>query len=264
MIRNAPNFDIEPGVPVTGHPIPTISYFTSRAIQVQTSIGLRAATEVTIFGANFLIRAVEPDVLINGQPLAVYRIADDFQSITGYFFGTLTHPVQIIVDYGLGVRGEWTEPVAITIAFCSPQYYLLNLNRLPRGTVLIGGVNFNVPVSTTNVTAIKLALQGGASPLQRLNEEFVAAQLSLNFAGGSGSPTAFSALQGHLSNYGLNFAPVTLSNGFPFTPNSTLNDLFEQARLAIRDQRTQDMPALADIFDLLNGNAPQCPGLGRR
>jgi hypothetical protein len=152
----------------------------------------------------------------------------------------------------------------ITIPFCSPQYYLLNLNRLPRGTVLIGGVNFNVPVSAANTTAIKLALQGGAAPLQRLNEEFVAAQLSFNSAGGGGSPVAFSALRSRLSNYGLSFAPVTLSNNFLFTPNSTLNDLFEQARFAIRDQRTSDMLALADLFDLLNGNDPHCPGLGKR
>jgi hypothetical protein len=110
MRRIAPNFAIEPGVPVTGHPLPTISYVTGREIQVQIATGQRTATEVTIHGSNFLIRAVEPEVLINGQPLVSYRIADDFQSITGYFFGVLTQPMQVIVDYGLGVRGEWTGP----------------------------------------------------------------------------------------------------------------------------------------------------------
>jgi hypothetical protein len=107
-MQHASNFNIEPGVPVTGYPLPSISYFTSRKIQVQTATGQRAATELTIYGANFLIRAVDPEVLINGQPLVSYQIADDFQSIIGYFFGELTQPVYIIVDYGLGVRGEWT------------------------------------------------------------------------------------------------------------------------------------------------------------
>ncbi len=107
-MQNASNFNIELGIPVTGYPLPIISYFTSRKIRVQTANGERAATEVTIYGANFLIRAVDPKVLINGQFLVGYRIADDFQSITGYFFGELTQPVHIIVDYGLGVRGEWT------------------------------------------------------------------------------------------------------------------------------------------------------------
>ena len=108
MITHAANFKIKSGVPITGHPVPIISRFTSRQIQVQTSEGQKRATEVTIHGDNFIIRAVMPDVLVNGQPLVSYQIADDFQSITGYFFGDITQPAQIVVDYGLGVRGEFT------------------------------------------------------------------------------------------------------------------------------------------------------------
>ena len=113
MIAHAANFKIQPGV--SGYPLPTISHFASRQIQVQTSEGPKRATEVTIHGDNFIIRAVTPDVLVNGQPLVSYQIDDDFQSITGYFFGELEQPVHIVVDYGMGVRGEFagsgrTEP----------------------------------------------------------------------------------------------------------------------------------------------------------
>ncbi len=148
-----------------------------------------------------------------------------------------------------------------TICFRSPQYYLLNLNSLPGGTVLIAGANNNQPVSTTNRTAIALALRGnatgfGLTPLQRFNQEFVAAQLSINSAGGSGSPVVFNVFWSMLSCYNINFAPVMLSNGVTLSPASMLNDLFEQAQLAIRQNRTADMAQLALIFDLLNGNDP--------
>ena len=42
------------------------------------------------------------------------------------------------------------------ICFRSPQYFRLNLNRLPRGTVFIGGTNGNSPISTTNTRVMAL------------------------------------------------------------------------------------------------------------
>lgn len=142
-----------------------------------------------------------------------------------------------------------------TICFRSPQYYLLNPISLPPGVgVEIGGVNFNAP--TRNLTAIRLALQGGRSPLQRLNQQFVAAQLSLIRAGGHSSAPAFSALQSPISCYGFNFAPITLSRGFVLTHNSTLADLFEEVRLDIRNNQTADMLVIAGILATLNGNDP--------
>jgi len=137
------------------------------------------------------------------------------------------------------------------ICFLSPQFFLLHLNQLPSGAVVIGGVNVNNPISTGNVTAIHLALQGGATPLRRLNQQFVAAQLSVESAGGL--PAAQSALWSPLSCFGLDFVPVVLSNGFILAPDSMLKDLFAQARFAIGDNRTPDMLALARLFDLLNG-----------
>jgi hypothetical protein len=149
-----------------------------------------------------------------------------------------------------------------TICFRSPQFYLLNLGNLPGGEVLIGGVNFNVEVSTNNIDAIRLALQGNAlgfgtlTPLQQLNQEFVAAQLSLEFAGGDGNAEAVDALWSPLHAYGLNLGPIPLSNGFTFTRDSMLKDVFMQARSAIFDNRTADMILIANLLDLLNGNNP--------
>lgn len=149
-----------------------------------------------------------------------------------------------------------------TLCFRSPSYYLRNLDHLPGGTVVIGGVNFNRPVSTSNRAAIALALQGNAAgvgsltALQQLNQEYVAAQLSLNAAGGAGSPVAYNAMWSMINCYMINFAPVTLGNGARLDPTSMLNDLFEQTQAAIRDNRQADFAALTAIFDQLNGNDP--------
>ncbi len=142
------------------------------------------------------------------------------------------------------------------ICFRSPQYFLLNLDRLPHGTVLVGGMNFNRPISTTNIRAMEMALRGGSTPLQQFNQEFVAAQLNVLNAGGDGSPNVFYAMEGKLRCYNLTFDAVALSNGFTITTDTKLKDLFQQARFSVWDNRPQDMPALAKIFDLLNGNSP--------
>jgi len=143
-----------------------------------------------------------------------------------------------------------------TICYRSPQYFLLNLNRLPHGTVIIGGANFNRPISTTDQRALGMALRGGFTPLQKLNQEFVAAQLNVLLAGGDGSPKVFYAMEGLLSCYGLNFDAVTLTNGFVISPETQLKDLYQQARFCINDGRVEDQIALTAIFDLLNGNSP--------
>jgi subtilisin-like proprotein convertase family protein len=218
-----------------------------------------AATPVTAGSAPFLgtFRPEGALAAFNSKPInGVWklRITDDFSSDTG-------------------VLGCWQlEITSKPFVCCSPHmachslcfrsagYYLLRLGSLPSGQVLIGGVNFNIPVSTANVTEIMLALQGGwgifnpqAHPLQTLNREFVAAQLSLLAAGGGGSPPVVSALNSLLSCSGLDFTPLRLSNGFIFTPSTPLKDLFEQTRLAIQERRTEDMLALAKLWALLNG-----------
>ena len=61
----------------------------------------------------------------------------------------------------------------------SSQYYALNLNRLPQGSVKVAGNSNNTRVSTDDVVRMRVLLQGGTSRLHQLNQQYVAAQLSL-------------------------------------------------------------------------------------
>jgi len=97
---------------------------------------------------------------------------------------------------------------------------------------------------------------GTLTPLQQLNQEFVAAQLSLELAGSDLSVQAVDVLWSPLHAYGLNLGPIPLSNGFTFTRDSMLKDLFMQARSAIFENRNADMVLIANLLDLLNGNSP--------
>ncbi len=142
------------------------------------------------------------------------------------------------------------------ICYRSPQYFLLNINSLPRGTVLISGVNYNRPVSTSDKQKLTLALRGGFTAPQKFNEEFVAAQLNVLNAGGDGSPKVFYAMEGRLSCYFSSFEDVTLSNGFVLSLDTQLKDVYQQARFCVTENRVADMPALTRIFDTLNGNNP--------
>ena len=142
------------------------------------------------------------------------------------------------------------------ICFRSPQYFLFNVNSLPYGVVLIGGANHNAPISTSNKRLLTLALRGGITPLQKLNQEFVAAQLNALLAGGEGSVKYHYAMEGKLKCYGMEFAPITLSNGFVLSPETRLKKLFREAKLSIFEARSADQLALAGIFDQLNGNDP--------
>jgi hypothetical protein len=152
-----------------------------------------------------------------------------------------------------------------TICFRPPTQCQLFLNCLPSGTIIIGGVNFNKPISIrTNGQAIQRALNPclfgtncRLTPLQYLNQGYVAAQLSLAaHGGGTNSIIAINVLWGRLRCYPrlANFAPVTLSNGVTLTPGSMLKDLFMQAESAIRGNRTSDMLLLAQLFALLNAD----------
>jgi hypothetical protein len=144
------------------------------------------------------------------------------------------------------------------ICLQSPQFFLLNNTKLPRGYIHIGGVNFNNPVLVQSyVLEIRRALQGGASPLQTLNQQYVAAQLSLLVSGGPFGASGSGAVQNtSLRCYGLNFAPMQLSNGFTVSRNTTFGELLSQSRSAITTNRTDDMTKLAMVLALLNGDDP--------
>ncbi|MCI0661087.1 MAG: hypothetical protein L0220_08435, partial [Acidobacteria bacterium] len=140
-----------------------------------------------------------------------------------------------------------------TICFRNSTYFLLRLDFLPNGSILIGGVNLNNPVSIQrSKDQIRIALQGGSGPLQRINQQFVATQMSLAFAGGTASPVVFNAFWSQLKCSGIQFQPVTLSNGVTLSPESLFDTLYMQAQLAIRQNRTADMIPIAQILALLN------------
>lgn len=140
-----------------------------------------------------------------------------------------------------------------TICFRDPIYFQLRLNYLPGGSILIGGFNLNNPVSIQrSKDQIRNALMGGSGPLQQLNQQFVATQLSLAFNGGTASPVVFNTFWSPLKCSGVYFNPVTLSNGVTLAPDSLLDTLYQQSQLAIRENRTADMIPLAQILALLN------------
>jgi hypothetical protein len=78
--------------------------------------------------------------------------------------------------------------------------------------------------------------------------------LSVLTAGGPfGNPAI---LASSLRCFGLNFAPMTLGNGFNISRNSTLGDVLTQIRQAILDNRADDMPKLLTVLTMLNGDSP--------
>ncbi len=108
-MRTAPNILVPFGINISGYPKPRIDHVAHRRMTVDTSLGPRPATEVTITGAHFAVRAVSPDVRVNGLDLVSFRIANDTSSITGYLFEELPVIHHVMVDYGLGARGEWSR-----------------------------------------------------------------------------------------------------------------------------------------------------------
>ena len=148
-----------------------------------------------------------------------------------------------------------------SICYRSPQYWLLNLRKLPGGNVTIAGLNGNLSISTDQVRTIELALRGnpfgfGLTPRQVLNQEYVAAQLNMLNAGGGGSVVVANSMWANLSCYGVDVPLTTLSNGFVLSNGSMVKDLYMQITLAINERREVDFLPLARILDLLNGNSP--------
>jgi len=184
---------------------------------------------------------------------------------TGLLFGTSGgFPTGLLCPTLCPVCPAATQPQAVkcnTICFRSPGFFLLRPNRLPRGAVVVPGVNFNIALNIqSNIGIINGVLQGNTfggtlTPAQRFGQQYVTAQINLiNGSAGRGLET--NVLWTNLSCYGLTFAPVTLSNGVALSPDSMLKDLFMQATfMTTNSARTNaDLNALSGIFALLNGN----------
>ena len=160
----------------------------------------------------------------------------------------------VCANYNFGEMCETTTIKCDTICWRSTQHWISNSRYLPGGTVLISGVNANNPVGIQqSLPAVRQALQGGNSAMQRINKEYVTAQISMAAAGGGGSPVVFNTFWSALSCSRVSFAPVTLSNGVTLSPISLLDTLNTQTVLAIKENRHADMFLLADIWALLNG-----------
>ncbi len=142
-----------------------------------------------------------------------------------------------------------------TICFRSAAYFSLNFGtpEIPKGTVLIGGINLNNPVASTD-PRVKQALDG---QLGAFNREFVAAQLNILNASGLGAANVVTALASELSCYGLQFGLVTLSNGAILTPQSSLSDLISDATFVAKGGgASRDNCIVTRLLGALNGASP--------
>ncbi|NOT62608.1 MAG: HYR domain-containing protein [Acidobacteria bacterium] len=145
-----------------------------------------------------------------------------------------------------------------TLCYRSAGYWLLNLDKLPNGTVVIYGVNNNSGISTNKFRSIQSALQGNAfgAPLnarQKFNREYVAAQLNILHYGGPGAPTVFNTMWANLSCYQIDFAPITLATGAVLTRDSMVKELYMHITAAIQSRNDADLAKLTTVLELLNG-----------
>jgi len=163
-------------------------------------------------------------------------------------FEATSGPAQVQVKCEVQVA----RPACSVVCQRSPQFYLNNINRLPAGIVTIAGSGIQSSITTRNAALMRLVLGGGISAQARFNQQFVATQLSLLSRPGTDS----AALQSLLSCYGLDFAPVRLSNGSTLGPSSSFGELLSQARNSAHVGDTGDLLALAAILGQLNGNDP--------
>jgi hypothetical protein len=243
-------------ISVTPNPAPSLT-----AVAPDSAVAGDDPFTLVVTGANFVAGSVvqwngspRPTMVISTTELRAQISAADVASA-----GT----VQITV-FSPAPGGGTSSAAAFTIAalncqvIClqSPQYYqLLSSSRFPRGSIFIGGVNFNNSLLVqNNLDDVRRALQGGPSTMQQLNQQYVALQLSVLTAGGPfGNPAI---LASSLRCFGLNFAPMMLGNGFTISRNSTLGDVLTQTRQAILDNRADDMPKLLTVLTMLNGDSP--------
>ena len=134
----------------------------------------------------------------------------------------------------------------------SPQYFALNLCRLPRGFVTVAGNGVNATVNTGDAAKMRLLLQGGTAAQQQFNRQFIAAQLSLLSLPDPGR----AALRSNLSCYQVHLQPTQLGTGETLSPAMTLGELFDQARRTARSGGAADQRMLANLLERLNGNDP--------
>ncbi len=235
------------------NPVPTLT-----GLDPSSAIAGDPTFTATVFGTNFVPGAV---VTVNGNPrqtmfvdpteLSVTILESDVASA-----GTLDIAVVNPVPGGGASNIVGFPVVALscqTTCMQSANYYVININRLPQGYVIIPGVNFNNPVNIqSSLTDVRRVLRGGTEPMQVLGREYLATQISLA-AVNTGILTG--VMNSPILCYGVNFAPITV-NGLTVSRTTLLRDLLVQTRLAIIENRTDDMVKLAGVLAMINGNDP--------
>lgn len=238
----------------TPNPAPTLTSLTPNG-----TIAGDSDFNLIVTGANFVPGAY---IVFGGQPLPTIYVSPN--EVRAFVMGEqVSTPGSVdvyVINPAPGGGGSNALPFTITALNCqttcmqSSSYYVININRLPVGDVIIGGVNFNNPVSIqNNLIDVRRALRGGTGPMQLLNQQYVATQISLAAVNGSSISGVFNS---PLACYGLTFEPVQLSSGVVLTRTTMLRDILNQARLSIGENRTDDMLKIATILALLNGNDP--------
>ncbi len=248
-------------VSAQANPVPAIT-----ALNPNSALAGDDPFTLVVTGTNFVAGSVvqwnggaRPTTVVSGAELRAQISAADVAA-AGAATITVFNPAP-----GGGVSNSL--PFTITALQCqticmqSARYYF-DTNLFPAGFVLIGGVNNNIPITTQdNITDVLRALEGGVTPLQTLNQQFVAMQLNAIPHGSYGGPPPPAILNSTLRCYGVNFTPMQLSNGFTLSRDMTFGQLLAQAQSAIFEDKIADMPKLATVMALLNGNDPnsRCP-----
>ena len=123
------------------------------------------------------------------------------------------------------------------------------------GTIHIGGWNMDAVYSASDYRPILLVLQGNAwgwgepaSIDMKLNQEYVAAQLSMLQFGGAD----WGAKKTPLKCYGFTNS-LLLSNGERITPETQLGDLFNHTYRAFKERRYDDYLPLWNFYWRLSG-----------
>jgi hypothetical protein len=123
------------------------------------------------------------------------------------------------------------------------------------GTFHVGGWNMDACYSTSNTQTIIMVLQGnpwgwGEPPTidMKLNQEYVAAQLSMLQFGGAD----WGARKTPLKCYGFTTS-LLLGNGHLITPETQLGVLFDETYVAFKDRRLEDYLPLWNFYWRLNG-----------
>ena len=174
-------------VTFTPNPVPTLS-----SLSPTSAFAGDDPFTLTVTGTDFVAGSVvrwngtaRPTIFVSPTRLTA-QISEADVANAGAAIVSVFNPAP-----GGGASGELSFTINAVdcqvICLQSPQFYSLqNANRLPRGFIFIGGVNFNNPVSVqNNVDDVRRALQGGTSSLQQLNQGYVALQLSITAAGGA-------------------------------------------------------------------------------